>query len=900
MILKNRLRLLVIFAFALFFGTTYADSHKILISEFMAINSSGLFDDDGDRSDWLELYNNTDAAINMDGWFLSDKSDNLKKWRFPSIVIPKSGYLIVFASGKNRIDPTKNLHANFKLTGTGEFLAISEPDTTVSFSYQAYPSQRQNISFGIYQGEMVYFTTATPGSANIAGTLPFAPNFSIKRGFYESPIDVALTLPGGNGSIYYTTNGTRPTKTDGTLYTAPIQITTTTPLSAIAINSENQSSEIVSNTYFYLKDIVNQPSNPTGYPTSWKAEKETTPLASDYQMDPRVTNSVAYKDLMENSLTSLPTMNIVTDIGNLFSDKEDVTTGGIYIYTGLPHTTSREWERPASVEYFDTKTQKEFQLNCRLKLHGGNSRRPTNSPKHGFGLTFKSAYGPSKLNFNLFDEKGVTNEFNSLVLRAGYNYTWAKNAASQQIPAQYIQDSWAKNTQLDMGQPAAHEKFVHLYLNGLYWGIYNISEKLEKDFMKSYLGGNELDYDVIKEKETTIPTDGTMVAWNALKSQITGVETNVNYQKIQGKNADGSLNPAYQNLLDVDNYIDYMLMNYYIGNQDWDANNWTVGRNRVRNDAGFRFFSWDAETSMVALTDNRIITGSGGNPTAFMQYLKKNADFKVRIADRIKKHLLDMGGALTPDAVAERYIKLADEIDMAIISESARWSDWYTPYNPYTKNDHWIPRKNALLTNYFPARTDVLLAQLKAASLYPSVNAPVFTHQGGDFNAAFNLGMSTNTGTIYYTLNGTDPRVEISGATSATSTAFAGTINIGTTVTVKARAKSGSEWSAITEAIYNFDDPNSVGILLIDQLACGSYPNPFIAETQVYFTLPNAGNLQVDIYSIDGRLVQQLYNGNAQSGYQKLQWSPNNNEKGVFICRISFEGQNYYVKLVRK
>lgn len=877
-----------------------AESQKVIITEFMAINSNGLFDEDSDRSDWLELHNNTDAALNLNGWYLSDNARNLKKWQFPAVIIPKGGYLIVFASNKNRIDPTKTLHTNFKLTGTGEFLAISEPDTTVSFSYQSYPSQRQDVSFGIFQNEKVYFTTATPGAENVAGTLPFAPNFSAKRGFYEASIDVTLSLPGGNGSIYYTTNGTRPSKTTGTLYTAPVRITTTTPLSAITVNSENQSSEIISNTYFYLKDIISQPSNPVGYPSSWKTEKETVALPADYQMDPRVTNSAAYKDLMENSLTSLPTMNIVTNIGYLFSDKEDATTGGIYIYTGLPHTESKAWERPASVEYLDTKTQKEFQLNCRLKLHGGNSRRPTNSPKHGFELTFKSSYGPSKLNFNLFDEKEATNELNSLVLRAGYNYTWVKNSAVQQAPAQYIQDSWAKTTQLDMGHPAAHEKFVHLYLNGLYWGVYNISEELNKDFMESYLGGNELDYDVVKEKETTVPSDGTMVAWNALKSQISGVETNVNYQKIQGNNADGSVNPAYQNLLDIDNYIDYMLMNYYIGNQDWDANNWTVGRNRISNDAGFKFFSWDAETSMVALSDNRIITGSAGNPTAFMQYLKKNADFKVRIADRIKKHLLDMGGALTPSVIAERYNKLADEIDMAIISESARWSDWFTPNTPYTKNDHWIPRKNALLNDYFPARTDILLAQLKSASLYPSVQAPVFTHQSGDFNAAFNLGMSPNSGTIYYTLNGTDPRVEISGATSTASTSYTGTINIGATVTVKARAKSGSEWSAITEAVYNFDNPNAVNTPLAELLACTGYPNPFGESTRIQFTLPYKGNVQVDIYSLEGRRVEQLFNGTAESGLHNFEWNASESESGIYICRISFDGQRTYLKLIKK
>lgn len=900
MILKNTLRLLFIFAFALLAGTAYANSQKILISEFMAINSNGLYDEDGERSDWVELYNNTDASINLDGWYLSDNASNLKMWRFPSIIFPKGSYMLVYASDKNRIDPTKNLHTNFKFSGSGEFLAISEPDTTISFSYSpTFPAQRQDVSYGIFQGQNVFFSNATPGSENIAGTLPFAPNFSVKRGFYETPIDIALTLPGGNGSIYYTTNGNRPSKTTGTLYTAPIRITTTTPLSAIAINSENQSSEIISNTYIFLSDVLKQPKAPVGYPTDWKESTASTSIPSDYEMDTRVTTATAYKDKIIGAFQSLPTMNIVTDISNLFSNVENTLTGGIYIFTGLPHSESKAWERPTSVEYFDPKTGKEFQLTCRLKLHGGNSRRPSNSAKHGFELTFKSPYGPTKLNYNLFDEKGAANEFNSLVLRAGYNYTWAKNSATQQIPAQYIQDSWAKTTQLDMGQLSAHETFIHLYINGLYWGLYNISEELNKNFMESYLGGNELDYDVVKEKETTTPSDGTMATWNSFKSQITGVETNVNYQKIQGKNADGTVNPAYPNLLDVDNYIDYMLINYYIGNGDWDANNWTVGRNRVKNDVGFKFLCWDAETSMTSLSENKIITGSAGNPAAFMQYLKKNADFKVAIADKIKKNLINAGGALTPAENIKRYNKLADEIEQAMICESARWSDWFAPYTPYTLNDHWLPRKADLINNYFPQRTDVLFTQLKAASLYPSVNAPVFSHAGGDMTAAINLGITTNSGIIYYSIDGTDPRTPITGTVNSTAKTYSTALSISSNTTIKARAKSSTEWSALSEVTFVYTNPNAVETPLAEMLAITSYPNPFSTSTQIQVTIPYESDLQIDIYSIDGRLVKQLFKGKAQNGLNQFNWTPKNAENGIFICRINFAGKNAYLKLVK-
>lgn len=903
MIRMKNIRSLLILILSFIVFSVSGNSQKILISEFMAINSNGLIDEDGERSDWIELYNNTENTINLAGWYLSDNALLLKGWQFPAISLAKGAYLVVYASGKNRIDPTKNLHSNFKLSGSGEFLAVCEPDTTISHAYSPlYPAQQQDVSYGIFQGQEVFFTTATPSVANIAGSIPFAPSFSHNRGFYESAFDVTLSVPGGEGSIYYSTNGTRPTKTTGTLYTTPVRITTTTPLSAVVINSANVSSAVVSNSYIFLNDVIRQPKTPAGYPTDWKESTASTSIPSDYEMDTRVTNDAAYKDKIVASLKSLPTMNIVTNIGFLFSNVEDINNGGIYIFTGYSDKTNRLWERPSSVEYFNPATGKEFQINCRLKIHGGNSRVPTNSPKHGFELGFKAAYGPTKLNFDIFDEKQSAKEFNSLILRAGYNYTWVKNAAIQQTTAQYIQDSWAKTTQLDMGQVSAHETFVHLYLNGLYWGVYNISEEINKDFLETYLGGLETDYDVIKEKETdtTGPTDGTMVAWNALKSQITGVETNVNYQKIQGKNADGTINPAYSNLLDIDNYIDYMLINYYIGNGDWDANNWSVGRNRVTNAAGFRFFCWDAETSMILLADNKISNGTAGNPTAFMQYLKKNADFKVILADRIKKHLLDAGGVLTPTVIAARYEKLADEIEQAMICESARWSDWYAPYTPYTVNGHWLPRKTDLMNNYFPQRTDVLLAQLKAALLYPSINAPTFTHLGGTVTDALNLAMTTNSGTIYYTNDGSDPRTIITGATSTSAKTYTAAVNISANATIRARAKSSTEWSALTEATFVFANPNAVETPLAEMLAIASYPNPFNESTRIQLTLPHQSNLQLDIYSIDGRLMEQLFNGKALSGINQFEWTPTNAAKGVYICQINFDGKKTYLKLVKK
>ncbi|HPR32902.1 MAG TPA: chitobiase/beta-hexosaminidase C-terminal domain-containing protein, partial [Prolixibacteraceae bacterium] len=601
-----------------------AETSGVYISEFMAINSKILADEDGDYPDWIELFNAGDQPVDLTGWFLTDNPDNLEKWKIPALVLDAGAYRILFASEKKRNDPARNLHTNFKLSGSGEYLALVASDgKTVAHAYgDRYPAQREDVSYGLYQDQAVFFSTPTPGSANVLGTIPFAPVFSHTRGFYSEKIDVGLTSPGNGGTIYYTLDGKIPGPQTGTRYTSPIPIQQTTPLSAVAVDPGGALSEVITHTYWFLGDIVAQPESPDGYPMDWKMASASTSIPADYEMDPEICNAPEYRDLMEGALTDLPSMSLVTNKEYLFNPAFDSEKGGIYIYTGKPSSDGVDWVRPTSIEYFDPATGDEFQVNCRLKLHGGNSRNPSNSPKHGFELTFRSEYGPSKLNFHLFDEKGATNEFNNLVLRAGYNYSWVKNNETQRLNAQNLQDPWAKNTQLDMGKTSAHERFVHLYINGLYWGVYNLSEKYTNDFFESYMKGSEDDFDIIKEKQ--VVSAGNISAYNALIAQMnSGLSSNANYQKIQGNNPDGTLNPAYANLLDMNNYIDYMLINYYVGNLDWNKNNWVMARNRVLNEAGFRFLCWDVETAMTDLSIDLVSEeGDSKTPMSFIKYLK--------------------------------------------------------------------------------------------------------------------------------------------------------------------------------------------------------------------------------------------------------------------------------------
>ncbi|MBL7008679.1 MAG: CotH kinase family protein [Planctomycetes bacterium] len=150
-----------------------AASPQAVISEFMAANQLTLEDEDGDDSDWIELHNLSGAQLAMGGWFLTDDAGDLSKWAIPANVgIPTGGYLVVYASGKNRAVAGSQLHTNFKLTAGGEYLALVKPDgvTVVSEYAPEYPEQFTDISYGLSpSAQERYFPLATPGAVNNAG-----------------------------------------------------------------------------------------------------------------------------------------------------------------------------------------------------------------------------------------------------------------------------------------------------------------------------------------------------------------------------------------------------------------------------------------------------------------------------------------------------------------------------------------------------------------------------------------------------------------------------------------------------------------------------------------------------------------------------------------------------------
>ena len=205
-----------------FFGLVVATTTVVAaptISEFMAANSSTLADDDGAFSDWIEIFNPETGPVNLAGWYLTDTATSKTKWQFPSVTIPSGGYLVVFASGKNRRDPNRPLHTNFSLSSGGEYLGLVRPDgNTVATDFApTFPTQYSDISFGVTQptdgspGAIGYLRTATPGSNNGGiSALMLVEKVAFSRPATTYSESFSLSLSGASPGQTYSLRGRPP------------------------------------------------------------------------------------------------------------------------------------------------------------------------------------------------------------------------------------------------------------------------------------------------------------------------------------------------------------------------------------------------------------------------------------------------------------------------------------------------------------------------------------------------------------------------------------------------------------------------------------------------------------------------------------------------------------------
>ncbi|MBR1666924.1 MAG: CotH kinase family protein [Bacteroidaceae bacterium] len=551
------------------------------------------------------------------------------------------------------------------------------------------------------------------------------PKFSQPHGLYDGgTLTVEIISDDAEATIHFTTDGSEPTATSQT-YTAPLTLAGNTLLRAAEVKGDTLSSPIATATYLFVNDVLRQSDTPEGYPTEWGSYTQMAGTAvADYGMDKEMTTDAALRPKIVEGLKSLPILSIVTDKDNLFSHELDEEKGGIYIFTGPPvgDATGHGWTRPASIELMGG--GHDLAATCGLRLHGGHGRLAEKNPKHSFRLVFKEKYGEKTLKYPLFGEEEPA-KFDQLVLRCHFGNAWQHWMESNRQKAQYTRDVWARRMQRKMGHTSVNALYVHLFLNGMYWGLYNIAERVDDQFGKDHLGGKKGDIDVLKIEEDggnhIEASEGDLEAWDmmvATAAQV-GSGDEAAYWRLQGKDADGNDAPDLEALLDVDNFIDYMLINQYAGNTDWDHHNWYALRRRGTESQGFRFLCWDSEIIFENEHENVLGKNNGSSyPTGIFHNLLQNEDFARRYLRRAKE-VLAADGLLGEASVVAVWDSLYHTISTALYSEAARWGDYRRDVHPYTSrgnlytvDDTYMTERNRLLQQYFPVRSEWVLGSI--------------------------------------------------------------------------------------------------------------------------------------------------------------------------------------------
>ena len=223
----------------------------LVISEFMAENQSTLADDDDEFSDWIEIHNPTANAVSLSGWFLTDEPALPMKWAFPAATLPAGGYLVVFASEKNRTPAAGPWHTNFRLSKEGEYLALTGPGGAIHAFSPAFLPQEEDESFGLIGGDpaLAYpFGDPTPGAANDREPRPRPVLFSAPSGPFSDSLVVTLSTATPGAQIFYTTNGSAPSPSNGVSYSAPLTVSATTRLRAVSV--ANAESSAITGAYY--------------------------------------------------------------------------------------------------------------------------------------------------------------------------------------------------------------------------------------------------------------------------------------------------------------------------------------------------------------------------------------------------------------------------------------------------------------------------------------------------------------------------------------------------------------------------------------------------------------------------------------------------------------------------
>lgn len=580
---------------------------------------------DGNFYDWIELYNSGKSEADISGWSISDKEGGEKKYTFPDGTrIPAEGRLIVFcdkdaAAADSRIAP-------FGLSAAGETLVLTDRSGNTAHTV-TFGNIAADTSYGQYPdgSGQFYNLRSTPDKANAAPEGRAAvhqPRFSKESGYYDSSFTLTLTADEGC-DIYYTTDGSDPVY-GSQKYTEPITVKDMT-------DTENR----LSNRTDIVPDGAEAPRGNVDKSAVIRAVAvDKNGVASEYVTKTYFigkTNSGYYKQMKVVSL--------ITDPDNLFDHNKGIyCLGRIYEENRQGSSDKwpweisanytqhgREWERPAVFIMFD-KGQKVLEQNVGIRIKGAFSRALA---QKSFNVYNREEYGLSDFDYDFFSGKAVKakngkaiKKFNGVVLRNGGN----DNTGA------FFRDSI--NQALVADRAFAHQASSEciVFIDGEFWGIYQMMEKINKSFLNDHYGVKKSDIAIIENGALEEGSDNDLRDW---RSVLDGA-------------ANGSISyDEFCSKVDIQGFMDYFAAQIYWCNADWPQNNFSAWRSKTIDesnpyaDGKWRFILFDTESGQGLYgTEDKSFTAdcyrrireSGSQLARAFNGLLNNEQFRLKFA----------------------------------------------------------------------------------------------------------------------------------------------------------------------------------------------------------------------------------------------------------------------------
>lgn len=662
-------------------GLVRAAGSDVCINEVCSQNKSCLTDSYGKHTDWIELYNAGSSAVDLSGYGLSDQAAKPLKFVFPvNTTIPSKGYLIVFASADASTD--SELHTGFSISKNGETITLSDPSGS-PIQQVAVPTLGEDKTYGRTPdgSDTLEIMDATPAKEN--AYVVSAPTFSEESGFYGS--ELSLTLRAAEGTqIYYTTDGSDPTASNtAQVYNGVIRVQDrTNQPNLYSAYGESESAESICRGIGYQ-------------PPSYNVDKGMVVRAAAKDRSGKFSASVSRTYFIANGnlgqYRNMTVVSLVTNPDNLFSaDKGIYVTGNRYMtwrnsgaydpnksIWDTDNVTNyfargKDWERDAEITIFENGSPI-VQQGMGIRIKGASTR---NHAQKSFNLYARSEYGASKIAYPLFPDNytlsgELIDKYDSITLRSITDEARLNDSLSQSLL--YGREDIATQSM----------KPCIVFLNGEYWGMYEMTERLSAYYIESNFGIPKQDVAMLKNGEPEEGDDAETQRFLDFADEYAAKDLR-----------DAANYKAVCDFIDIDSMIDHYAAGLYLGTFDWPNRNYGAWRNTGEpiegnrySDGKWRFITFDLDYTLGATyADFGGVEGyaydsfrhMGGElkyaPTNLFKKLLENDEFRAKFAGVFCDYANEIVTTAKGTALADKYSR--EYTDM-VAANLLRWWGFY-------------------------------------------------------------------------------------------------------------------------------------------------------------------------------------------------------------------------------